>query len=91
MTTSSKFPIQLKYIPAHKGNIWNEITDSLAKEQRDNFDTLENNDSIYDQTQHNKKHQDLYTNSIHTGKELFCSHKHDLQQNIYKDGVMKQI
>ena len=55
MTTSSKFPIQLKYIPAHKGNIWNEITDSLAKEQRDNFDTLENNDSISDQTQQNKK------------------------------------
>ena len=62
MTTSSKFPIQLKYIPAHKGYIGNEITDGLVKEDGDNFDTIENNNSISDQMQQNKKDSFAATN-----------------------------
>ena len=61
MTTSSKFPIQLKYIPVHKLYIENEKTDSLAKEGADNSHTLENNDSISDQKQQNKETIKTYT------------------------------
>ena len=54
MITASKHPILLKYIPAHKGYLGNEIADSLAKEGAENSHTLENNETITDQKNQNK-------------------------------------
>ena len=54
MIAASKHPVLLKYIPARKGYLGNEIADSLAKEGAENSHTLEDNESITDQKNQNK-------------------------------------